>query len=106
MINKFIEDLNNKITLATIILDHDVRLEPFGKAYLKGFCPFCEDQPLCERCKKRNSFVVSVPQKSFYCFGCHIGGNAIDFIRNFHKIDEEKACEYLKSKYESRLSGD
>ena len=46
-------------------------------------CPFHEE--------KSDSFIVSKSKNRYKCFGCGAGGNAIDFIMNFLKIDFTEA---------------
>jgi DNA primase len=44
-----------------------------------ALCPFHQE--------KTPSFTVVPHKKIYYCFGCHNGGNAIQFIKNYHNIN-------------------
>ncbi len=54
---------------------------------LKGLCPFHNE--------KTPSFTVYPSDNSFYCFGCGVGGNAINFIRQAEHLDYHGAIEFL-----------
>lgn len=44
------------------------------------------------------SFVVTPSKNMYYCFGCHIGGNAIDFLMTVEGMTFREAVEYLAKK--------
>lgn len=53
----------------------------------KGFicCPFhAEDTPSCK-----------IYESSFYCFGCGVGGDTIDFVKRYLNLSFAEAIEYL-----------
>lgn len=56
------------------IVSSKILLKKKGKFY-KACCPFHEDQ--------HPSFIVNKELKYFYCFGCKISGNSIDFIMKY-----------------------
>ena len=63
-----------------------VKLEHKG-SYYEGRCPFnihCGD-----------SFCVSSDKKSFYCFGCHLKGNVVDFMAKMGKMNVKTAARFL-----------
>ena len=63
-----------------------VALKKAGSSY-KGLCPFHDE--------KTPSFSVS-PDKGFYhCFGCHAGGNAIDFLMEHDHMTFPEAVDDL-----------
>ncbi len=64
-----------------------VRLEKRSGANLFGLCPFhAEDTP---------SFSVSPHKQIFYCFGCHKGGNVVQFVREIEKCSWTQALQIL-----------
>lgn len=52
-----------------------------------GCCPF--------HAEKTPSFHVVPDRKMYYCFGCHEGGNAIDFVKAMEKVDFPEAVASL-----------
>ena len=52
-----------------------------------GLCPFHAD--------KNPSFKVDIQKQKFKCFGCGEGGDVIDFIQKFHRLDFKGALAYL-----------
>jgi hypothetical protein len=61
------------------------RLRKVGERY-QALCPFHNE--------KTPSFVI-YPNNTFYCFGCHVGGDAIDFIKLVNKCEFKEAIGYL-----------
>ena len=63
-----------------------VSLKKVGRV-LQGLCPFhTESTP---------SFTVYPDTKSFFCFGCNVGGDAITFVRRVHGLSFREALEHL-----------
>ena len=52
-----------------------------------GLCPFHNE--------KTPSFSVKQDQQFFYCFGCHSGGNVIQFIQKNERLDFIDAVKFL-----------
>ncbi len=79
------DEILNIIDIVDII-SADVDLKRNGKNYF-GICPFHDD----------NSPSMSVsPQKQiFKCFSCGASGNAITFVRDYHKISYAEALSRL-----------
>ena len=59
--------------------------------YWKGCCPFHSE--------KTASFTVSPHKNIFYCFGCHIGGDAIAFIEKIENCTPLQATEFLVERF-------
>ncbi|MEC9372305.1 MAG: DNA primase [Planctomycetota bacterium] len=60
------------------LVGEHVSLKAKGREYV-GLCPFHDD---------RNPSMYVVPHKQiFHCFVCGAGGNALDFMIRFHKMD-------------------
>ncbi len=52
-----------------------------------GLCPFHGE--------KTPSFSVKQDQQFFYCFGCHTGGNVVQFIQKHERLDFVEAVKFL-----------
>lgn len=52
-----------------------------------GLCPFHNE--------KTPSFSVSPAKNMFYCFGCHVGGNAIEFVKRIENMSFVEAVRFL-----------
>ena len=63
-----------------------VNLKRSGHLY-KGLCPFHSE--------KTPSFTVFPDSRSYYCFGCQAGGDAITFVRNMDRLDYVDAVKRL-----------
>ncbi len=79
--------------IAEIIGEH-VALKRVG-TNLKGLCPFHSE--------KTPSFTVNPERKTYHCFGCGEGGDAISFIMNFHRLSFAEALKELARKYQIAL---
>lgn len=81
----FIATLLNKVDIVDLIGSR-VALQKKGKHYLAK-CPF--------HLEKTPSFSVD-PEKQFYhCFGCGVGGDAINFIKELDRVSFVEAVELL-----------
>jgi DNA primase catalytic core len=60
-------------------------------AHLEGRCPFHEE--------RTPSFSVNPVKKLFYCFGCHKGGDMIEFVRETQGVDFVGAVEWLAERF-------
>ncbi len=72
--------INNLLLSTDIIklISSKINLQKFGNKY-KCCCPFHKE--------KNPSFFVNEEKKFFYCFGCKIYGNSIDFLMKFNNIN-------------------
>ena len=84
-----VEDLLARINIIDIISQH-VKLRRTGKNFL-GLCPFHKE--------KTPSFTVSLEKQIYYCFGCHEGGNAINFLMKYENLTFQEALENLGKQY-------
>ena len=74
-------DYKNQVLGAVDIVEligQTVALKRAGKDY-KGLCPFHQE--------KTGSFHVSPAKQFFYCYGCKVGGNAIDFVMKRDRVE-------------------
>ncbi len=89
--NTFILNLISSSDIVKVI-SYDINLKKVGNIY-KGFCPFHNE--------KNPSFTVNKTENFYYCFGCKVHGNIIDFLMNYHKltfIESIKELSYLNCK--------
>ncbi|NLW34231.1 DNA primase [Syntrophorhabdus aromaticivorans] len=84
-----VEDLLARINILDIVSQH-VKLRRAGKNFV-GSCPFHKE--------KTPSFTVSLEKQIYYCFGCHEGGNAINFLMKYENLTFQEALENLGSQY-------
>ncbi len=71
-----IQDVLSRISIVELVRTH-VQLHKKGATW-KGLCPFHQE--------KTPSFVVNEARKSFHCFGCGKGGDAISFLREIEGL--------------------
>lgn len=84
-----LEELLNRINIIDVISKH-VKLRKSGKDYI-GLCPFHNE--------KTPSFSVSTEKQIYYCFGCHEGGNVINFLMKFENMTFQETLENLAHEY-------
>lgn len=68
------------------LIDTRVSLKKKGKDYW-ACCPFHHE--------KTASFSVSADKQIYYCFGCHVHGNALDFLMAYERLGFLEALEML-----------
>jgi len=61
-------------------------LRPQGRRWA-GRCPFHRAATTC--------FSVNPDKGVYYCFGCQVSGNAIDFVRGMRQVDGDVAVRIL-----------
>lgn len=71
-----------------------VSLKKAGVNY-KGLCPF--------HAEKTPSFTVNPARRSFHCFGCGEGGDALSFIMRYQNIGFWEAVKQLAGRYHITL---
>ncbi|MBP3323427.1 MAG: DNA primase [Clostridia bacterium] len=81
----FLQELKDRSDINDIISSY-VNLKRRGKN-LVGLCPFHNE--------KTGSFTVYPENGSFYCFGCHAGGDVITFIMKIENLDYIEAVKFL-----------
>ncbi len=85
-------DLYNEIKNSLDIVDiigEKVNLRRTGQGFT-GLCPFHSE--------KTPSFHVWPETQSYYCFGCHEGGNIFTFIMKTEGLNYHEALEFLASR--------
>ena len=81
----FIDDLLDRVDIVDVVSSR-VDLKKAGKSH-KACCPFHEE--------KTASFTVAQDKQFYYCFGCGAGGNALNFVMEFDRLDFLPAVELL-----------
>jgi len=69
--DQVIRELQQRVDIVQLV-SRSVPLKKRGRNFL-GLCPFHDE--------KTPSFNVSAERGSYYCFGCHAGGDAISFLQ-------------------------
>ena len=83
-----IDSIKQRNSIAHVVAAHGVVLRESG-THLVGLCPFHQDE--------HPSFAVYPETRSFYCFGCNVGGDVIDFVRRANKLSFRDALERLSN---------
>lgn len=83
--DNFVQELKFKTDINNIISTY-VTLKKRGNTSL-GLCPFHNE--------KTPSFTVYDDSQSFYCFGCGVGGDPIQFIKLIENVDYVDAVKIL-----------
>lgn len=81
----FIEELHEKNDILEIVSSY-VDLKRYGRLY-RSLCPFHSE--------KTASFTVYPDTRSFYCFGCGVGGDVITFVMKQENFDYMAAVRFL-----------
>lgn len=84
----WLNELRSRNDIIDVVSEY-VSLKPKGSNYW-GLCPFHSE--------KTPSFSVNSDKGMYYCFGCHVGGNAIHFIMNIEKLSFYESVKLLADK--------
>lgn len=82
MLLEEIRQRNDIVDLISMYTD----LKQSGNRFL-GLCPFHKE--------KTPSFFVNRDDQLYYCFGCHEGGNIINFVEKVNNLDFIEAVKFL-----------
>ena len=83
----FIEELKTKNDIVSVVSKY-VPLDRKGRLFW-GRCPFHGE--------KTPSLSINDIDNMFYCYGCHVGGNVIEFIKRIETIEFLDAVKLLAS---------
>lgn len=83
-----VDRLKEKLDVVEIVRGY-LSLQPAGKNF-KALCPFHPE--------KTPSFIVSPDRKSWHCFGCGAGGDAISFVMRYENMEFPEALKFLADK--------
>lgn len=78
--------IQNKPDVVDVVRDAGIRLIQRGKHFW-ACCPFHPE--------KTPSFSINPEKQSFYCFGCHEGGDVIHFVMKLRGITFKEALQVL-----------
>ncbi len=81
--------IKSHLSILDVISEHTT-LKKNG-SYWKGCCPFHHE--------KTASFTVSPHKEIFYCFGCHVSGDSINFIEKIEHCTPIEAVHYLAQRF-------
>lgn len=84
--------MDNQPDIVKVIEQEGISLRRDGKLF-SGKCSFHDDST--------PSMKVFPQNNSWYCFGCHVGGDAINFIMRLHGKNFKDACSHLGIELES-----
>ncbi|MDP3741344.1 MAG: DNA primase [bacterium] len=79
------EEIKEKINLADLVGEY-VSLKKAGTNY-RGLCPFHSE--------KTASFMVSPAKQIWHCFGCGLGGDVFEFIKQIEAVEFPEALRIL-----------
>ena len=87
--SEWLEKLKSKIDIAEVVSSY-VHLEEKGSRKW-ACCPFHHE--------KTPSFCIHSQTQTYYCFGCHVGGDVITFVQEIEHTDFMGAVKILADKY-------
>ncbi len=87
--NEVVEEIISRSDIVSVVGQYVQFTKSSGQNQF-GLCPFhSEDTP---------SFSVSVNKQIYYCFGCHKGGNVVNFIMEIEHLSYIEALKFLAEK--------
>jgi len=81
-----IDAIKERVGLDTIVAERGIELKRRG-SHLFALCPF--------HTERTPSFAVNANRDHFHCFGCHLGGDVIDFVMRFDRVSFLEAVRTL-----------
>ena len=81
----FLDELRSRVSLEEIVSEY-VPLKQKGRRFW-GCCPFHNE--------KTPSFSVDTESQLYYCFGCHKGGTALNFVMEMERMEFQDAVKHL-----------
>ena len=90
---QWLDELRDRADIVQVVSRY-VQLNPKGGRYW-GLCPFHGE--------KTASFSVNPQRQMYYCFGCHAGGSAINFIMEMEHLEFKEAVTLLAEQMHMEL---
>ena len=81
----WLDELRERSDIVQVVSRY-VHLTPKGGRYW-GLCPFHGE--------KTASFTVNPQRQMYYCFGCHAGGSAINFVMEMERLEFKDAVKLM-----------
>ena len=81
----WMDELLHKTDLVSLVSEYVPLSQKSGRLW--GCCPFHNE--------KTPSFSVQPDKQMYYCFGCHAGGGAIQFVREVERLPFVDAVKFL-----------
>ena len=85
----WLDELRDRADIVQVVSRY-VQLNPKGGRYW-GLCPFHGE--------KTASFSVNPQRQMYYCFGCHAGGSAINFVMEMEHLEFKDAVKLLAEQF-------
>lgn len=89
----WLEELRSRVSLEEVVSEY-VPLKQKGHRFW-GCCPFHNE--------KTPSFCVDTESQLYYCFGCHKGGTAINFVMDMERMEFMEAVRLLADRAHMEL---
>ncbi len=83
--SSILDEVLERVNILDVVSQY-VKLRKTGKDF-SGLCPFHKE--------KTPSFTVSTEKQIYYCFGCHEGGNVVNFLAKYERATFQEALENL-----------
>ena len=88
MMDSPIEEIKSRLSITEVLGDF-IQLKKAGVNY-KAVCPFHSE--------KTPSFVVSPAKQVWHCFGCGLGGDIFEFIKQIENVEFSEALRILATR--------
>lgn len=92
-----IDKVKEALSLSQVVEACGVEVKKRGRD-MKACCPFHGE--------KTPSFSIDDAKGMYKCFGCGVGGDAIQFVREYKKLDFDEAMEWLANEFKVQLEYD
>ena len=89
----WLDELRDRADIVQVVSRY-VQLNPKGGRYW-GLCPFHGE--------KTASFSVNPQRQMYYCFGCHAGGSAINFVMEMEHLEFKEAVKLLAEQFHMEI---
>lgn len=90
---QWLDELRERADIVQVVSRY-VQLTPKGGRYW-GLCPFHGE--------KTASFTVNPQRQMYYCFGCHVGGSALNFVMEMERVEFRDAVKLLAEQVHMEL---